>query len=72
MVFFMRTGAAFNEVNVAKHWHVAGRGIFAISDCLVAHCCAGDNEVKLMMNNETTTHWSKIQHATPGLPLPPL
>ena len=25
----------FNGVNVAKHWHVAGRGI--CSDCLVAY-----------------------------------
>ena len=27
----------FNEVNVAKHWHVAGE-VFAISDCLVITC----------------------------------
>ena len=27
----------FNEVNVAKHWYVAGE-VFAISDCLVCSC----------------------------------
>ena len=35
----------FNEVNVAKHWHVAGE-VFAISDCLVAN-------VSLVIRNET-------------------
>ena len=32
----------FNGVNVAKHWHVAGRGI-SISDCLVAFGSRGQN-----------------------------